>query len=464
MKCHVYFVSVLLLTASCRSASEAPQETAQGAFTPQQGEWTASNFTLTASGCDYLAEEEDEALFDPNMNLSVTDTGFTFQMEDLLVACTLSDQDFVCEDATELFDLADGDGNATLTANRAQEGAFSSTTAAVVDFIYEASCEGADCDYWNNYWELDVPCATAGSFDLSIGGGTASTTSSTEQGALGQAQQCEVHLGPVPGFNCADAIPVPITVGGVAVDQDQQPGACDAPSIAEGDCNVGTRVGRLSGTNEDGSVRDDVVWAYLCRKYDGIVQLIGTNEQSGATCFFESEANVASRFDGLTVEDGIVMGDIAGSKDADYEATWKVPDEVASQRCWSCHAADPYVHTPYIDGARLESDTSQPVIPNITGPNTPYFLVGEAFESRVASEGGLVTLHIDGNNCVSCHRFIDPATFGFQGGPQLDANETMPPYDPGSLSQDYQDLLECSENGPGNTPGCDWVAVPGEDD
>ena len=40
-------------------------------------------------------------------------------------------------------------------------------------------------------------------------------------------------------------------------------------------------------------------------------------------------------------------------------------------------------------------------------------------------------------------------------------NEFMPPNSPGSLSEDYYELIQCWINGPENTDGCDWIIPPG---
>ena len=38
-----------------------------------------------------------------------------------------------------------------------------------------------------------------------------------------------------------------------------------------------------------------------------------------------------------------------------------------------------------------------------------------------------------------------------------DFNSFMPPHNPGSMADDYQELVDCWLAGPENTPGCDWV-------
>ena len=39
----------------------------------------------------------------------------------------------------------------------------------------------------------------------------------------------------------------------------------------------------------------------------------------------------------------------------------------------------------------------------------------------------------------------------------------MPPYQPGALSEDYNELIQCWINGPENVEGCDWIIPPGGD-
>ncbi len=69
------------------------------------------------------------------------------------------------------------------------------------------------------------------------------------------------------------------------------------------------------------------------------------------------------------------------------------------------------------------------------------------------------TIRIEGNGCLRCHR-IGMKTLEEFMGDGWDPNEHMPPRNPGSLSNDFQELLECWTNGPENTPGCDWVIPP----
>ena len=69
------------------------------------------------------------------------------------------------------------------------------------------------------------------------------------------------------------------------------------------------------------------------------------------------------------------------------------------------------------------------------------------------------TIHIEGNGCLDCHRIgMGTAKLFMRYG--WYPNEHMPPNNPGSLSEEWEALLECWENSPENTPGCDWVVPP----
>ena len=266
-------------------------------------------------------------------------------------------------------------------------------------------------------------------------------------------------LGVVPTIDCGDGIRVPIHVNGIEVFEDQERGQCDNPDF-KGSCRVGSRVGRLEGTNADGTARPEVVWAYLCRSQgaealaQGVasVQMIGHNIKTGATAFFEApdadptntnDQTVYLRFD----ENGLLDGELPGPEDPDFDAAFITPPIECSQ----CHQADPFIHDPWIDGARLPEAPNQPVIPQVATPDSPYFIVGGPDWDRR-------TVHIEGNGCVLCHRAPDPERFlGIAGH---DVNTFMPPHAPGSMTADYAAIRACYDNGPEATPGCSWVEPP----
>ena len=267
------------------------------------------------------------------------------------------------------------------------------------------------------------------------------------------------ELGVVPTINRGVGVRVPIHVDGVEVFEDQQRGQCDNPDF-KGSCRVGSRVGRLEGTNANGTARPDVVWAYLCRSQgvealaQGVasVQMIGHNTKTGATAFFEApdadptntnDQTAYLRFD----ENGLLDGVLPGPDDPEFDIAF-IPPPI---QCSHCHQADPFIHDPWIDGARLPSDPSQPVIPQVARPDSPYYIVGGPDWDRR-------TVHIEGNGCVICHRAPDPERFlGIAGH---DVNSFMPPNAPGSMTADYAAIRACYDDGPETTPGCNWVDPP----
>ncbi len=80
--------------------------------------------------------------------------------------------------------------------------------------------------------------------------------------ALDHAYLVEAELGPIPTFNCEDGVIIPIYKDGVEVLKDLPDFACDNPNL-KGMCLPGSRIGRIEGTNEDGSPRPGVVWVFF---------------------------------------------------------------------------------------------------------------------------------------------------------------------------------------------------------
>ena len=267
------------------------------------------------------------------------------------------------------------------------------------------------------------------------------------------------ELGVVPTIDCGEGVRVPIKVDGTEVFEDQKPFACDHPDF-KGSCSVGSRVGRLEGTDTNGDPLPEVVWAYFCRSQgpDSLVkglvsvQMIGHNTRTGATAFFEAPDTDPSRpnhqpsylrFD----ENGLLDGELPGPDDPDFDNAFITPP----MQCTHCHQADAFIHDPWIDGARLPGDPSQPVIPVVGGPDSPYYVVGGPDWDRR-------TVDIPGNGCTTCHRAPDPERFlGFFG---FDVNSFMPPDAPGSMAEDYAAIRACYDAGPESTPGCEWIDPP----
>lgn len=278
--------------------------------------------------------------------------------------------------------------------------------------------------------------------------------------ALEYVAMCEPELGVPPEFDCAAGVTLPITVDGVEVTGPVPNYTCDAPSLQEGECFPGSTINRLMGRTREGVERPDVVWVQFCRN-EGMVndqgevslfftgaQLIGYNYESGATCFFE--LNVGSQEQWVSRdENNRAMGVLPSFDDPSFDQAFVPPGDV---QCVQCHQNDPFIHHPWVDSARLPSNPSESVLPSLPA-DAPYYIVGGASRD-------MRTIHIEGNACLTCHRMGMETDMLFRAN-GLHANQFMPPSNPGSMASDYQELLDCWENGPENTPGCEWRLPPG---
>lgn len=210
-----------------------------------------------------------------------------------------------------------------------------------------------------------------------------------------------------------------------------------------------------------------VVWISYCRhegrpgtkEMDGAdsVQMIGYNYETGGTVYYETGNN--SEWTYVDSETNRLMGRMPGTDDP--EAFNRGYATVGAVQCVSCHQNDPFIHNPYIYGARLPEDPSQPVIPDVRTRSAnlafdnPYYVIG-------AKNWEFRTIHIEGNKCLGCHR-IGMKTVELFMANRWHPNDHMPPKDPGSLAGDFQELLDCWEATPEETPGCEWVIPPAGD-
>ena len=283
------------------------------------------------------------------------------------------------------------------------------------------------------------------------------------------ADMCIDYLGLPPTVDCGDGVPIPIYVDGVPVNYDQPQGGCDHTDF-KGGCYIGSRVGRVQGTDINGQPMPEVIWVYFCRSTGqeffneyGIVsvQMIGYNTETGATCFFESPDAVGDltqsnylEFD----ENGLLDGELPAYGSPEFDQAWHSPT-VSHTNCISCHTNNPFIHDPWIDQAKLPNDSLQTVVPKLASPDLLYFAVG-----GYGSQWDNRSIHIEGNQCLSCHRSnMILAYENFEALGHVMINDFMPPYQPGSLSNDYEELIQCWISGPENTDGCDWIIPPGGD-
>jgi len=294
--------------------------------------------------------------------------------------------------------------------------------------------------------------------------GCASKTQECEPEGVPQSQpetareyvaMCEPELGVPPEFDCASGVTLPVTVDGVEVTAPVPNFSCDAPSLQEGECFPGSTINRLVGRTREGVERPEVVWVQFCRNEGTLneegetslfftgAQMIGYNTETGATCFFELNYPGQSQWVGRD-ENQRATGTLPNYDEPAFDEAFVPPGDV---QCVQCHQNDPFVHHPWVDGARLPSNPSEPVLP-ILPADAPYYIVGGA-------DRDMRTIHIEGNACLGCHRIGMETEMLFRSN-GLHANQFMPPSNPGSMEADYQALLNCWENGPENTPNCEW--------
>ena len=285
------------------------------------------------------------------------------------------------------------------------------------------------------------------------------------------ANMCMEYVGLPPTVDCGDGVHIPIYVNGEEVFEDQPAGTCDDPDF-KGTCNIGSRVGRVEGIDINGNPMPEVVWVFFCRSagqdlFEQMgsvsVQVIGYNTDNGATCFFESPDAVGDNIQSQYLsydDDGFLDGALPSYGTSEFDQLFHSP-AVSNTNCMSCHNSDPFIHDPWIDNARLLSDSTQTVVPKYEydGINLPYFAVG-----GYGSQYSNASIYIEDNDCLSCHRSsMELATSVFDDLGNVLVNDFMPPDSPGAYDNDYNQLIDCYNNGPENTPACHWIIPPGGD-
>ncbi len=150
-------------------------------------------------------------------------------------------------------------------------------------------------------------------------------------------------------------------------------------------------------------------WILLCRKVQADngtsmmktktfndIAIIGNNPKTGKTCFFQNKENVGN--DGSRVTH---PGDVAQSS-----AIW--PSTPSSYCTKNCHAADAFVHSPWIDQA-VRSDGHTTIVPKmgeqrdfpISNLEMPYKLVNGPAQGFVVPQQ---LVSEDAAPCTTCHR------------------------------------------------------------
>jgi len=284
--------------------------------------------------------------------------------------------------------------------------------------------------------------------------------------AFEYAKMVEPILGVPPKINLSEGVELPLYIDGVQA-RGNLGFDCDNPSRIGKGCISGSVLQRYEGKAADGAPLPDVVWVSFGRNasfaykdsvhVNGSVQMIGYHRETGATAFFESSDKI-DPWATIDPESNRLHGAMPWIDDPEeFNRAFRTPGSI---QCVECHQNDPFIHNSFIDAAKMPG-TNETVVPKIANKSRnmdfdlPYYVIGgENWDMR--------TIHIEGNKCLDCHR-VGMGTAKLFMRYDWDPNKHMPPGDPGSLSEDFQELLDCWENRPENTPGCDWVIPPAGD-
>ena len=290
----------------------------------------------------------------------------------------------------------------------------------------------------------DAATADAGGAEPSREIDETNVTSQIEYGQL-----CERELGEIPffpkirdgeyeTFDCRELVAngangkhavagvegarIPAMVDGQEVDK-CSPGRELGPDSSSYECldkadhgmylaSGGTQPGPMvvTGKNSRGSH-----WVLLCRKVadDGKgmfgtkkfndVAMIGHNPKTGRTCFFQN--SIGSGTDGEHVPH---PGDVSKST-----SLWS--SYVQGYCSGSCHSNGPFVHSPWIDGAKRSN--GKPIVPMlgalpdlpISNPDAPYNIVGG---DKLGFQIPKVLISEEASACTNCHTLAQGSTLG----------------------------------------------------
>ncbi|MCH2180086.1 MAG: hypothetical protein MK106_14910 [Mariniblastus sp.] len=279
--------------------------------------------------------------------------------------------------------------------------------------------------------------------------------STMPQTAYEYAKMCEAELGVPPKIVLDDAVEIPLYVNGVKT-YGNLGRRCDNPSFLGKATVSGSTLQRHVGRTADGTLIPDVLWisfgrnsSYNHQRVIGSVQMIGYNQKTGATAFFES-CDQIEPWVSLDKETLRMRGTLPGiDEPKQFNRAFVTPISRDTQ-CVECHQNDPFITNPFINAAKLPG-TNEAVVPALDA-DAPYYVIGgEDWDMR--------TLHIRDNACFECHR-VGMSTMQMFMKNGWDPNQHMPPDDPGSLNDDLQALLTVWQQGPENVEGADWVIPP----
>lgn len=224
------------------------------------------------------------------------------------------------------------------------------------------------------------------------------------QTLLEYGQACAIQVAPIPAFDCADGVEVPITVNGGETPERYTPDmTCDRPSLlrpengekTDGQCVPNSRALVLRDDDRaqiSAFCRQKMIRPAGTHLYDEI-DIVAHNVRTGSTCWFQASASLPLRadrgVDGRRVPPPHLARPMPGyPRPQDF---WNPPKQVAEGQCVRCHDSGPFMYSPFIaQTGALPGD-----------PFGPYKNdVGAAFR-RWPKPFGISTR---GNTCTTCHR------------------------------------------------------------
>lgn len=224
------------------------------------------------------------------------------------------------------------------------------------------------------------------------------------QSLVEYGRACAIQVAPIPPFDCAAGVLVPITVDGGRTPERYTSGmSCDRPSLlrpegdekTDGQCVPNSRALVLRDDDRaqiSAFCRQKIIRPAGTHLYDEI-DIVAHNVRTGSTCWFQASAPLPLRadrgVDGRRVPPPHLARPLPGYPAAQH--FWNAPKQVADALCVRCHDSGPFMYSPFIaQTGALPGD-----------PFGPYKNdVGEAFR-RWPQPFGISTR---ANTCTTCHR------------------------------------------------------------
>ncbi len=261
------------------------------------------------------------------------------------------------------------------------------------------------------------------------------------------ARACVAEMGDIPFFekigeddwgtySCLDSTPIPMVVtdeNGHSTFPQESVDKCDNPQFIYNSCEPNAVNGQTNGPRVASRANDQGThWVLLCRKakseegeYNDVA-MIGHNPYTGKTCYFQNA--LYNRTDGVHVPHPADEKDSPASPQQSNSLWSGIQGGYGSGiQCVDCHDADPFIHSPWIDGAK--DANGDPIIPKMgitdgfaQGFNeSPYTLVD------LEGQGWTMPKHItspEAAACTKCHRMGD-GRWTDRWNDRLEAKDTL---------------------------------------